>query len=68
MLPVVLALRYYNSTQHAIADMNHVEGFETTLIYPKSISDLGSMLKGEDINEEARNQGRVLHTGLKKYH
>ena len=68
MLPVILALRYYNSTQHAVVDMNHVEGFETSLIYPKSIMDIGSILKGEDADEGAQHQGRVAHKACKKHH
>lgn len=68
MLPVVLALRYYYSIQHAKEYMTHVEGFETSLIYPKSIMDIGSILKGEDADEGAQHQGRVAHKAWKKHH
>ena len=67
MLPVVLALRYYYSTQHAIVDMNHVEGFETNLVYPRSIVDLHTVQRGEDIDEETRNQNRTCYTVRKEH-
>ena len=67
MLPVVLALRYYYSIQHAKEYMTHVEGFETNLVYPRSIVDLHTVQRGEEIDEEARNQNRTCYTVWKKH-